>query len=111
MNSLMWTFVATGVLFVALGIPMAQRRVPPNPWYGFRVPKTLAPGNERIWYDANEYSGKWLIGVGIALTAASVFLRALPGINKDTYSWSVLAVLMTAMLAMVIDSFRYLKTL
>jgi hypothetical protein len=110
-NFLTWMFVATGVLMVALGIPMAQRRVPPNPWYGFRVPKTLAAGNERLWYDANAYSGKWLIGVGLVQTAAAVVLRGVPGINKDSYSWAVLAVLMTALAVMIADTFRYLRTL
>jgi hypothetical protein len=112
-NFLTWMFVATGILFVVAGIPMAQRRVPPNPWYGFRVTKTLTPGNERVWYDANAYCGNLMIVVGLVHTASAVLLRYVPGLNnnKDSYSWAVLAVLMPAMLWMVVMSLRYLKTL
>jgi hypothetical protein len=34
-------FPALGLLLIALGRPMAARRVRPNRWYGPRVPATL----------------------------------------------------------------------
>jgi hypothetical protein len=37
-----------GSLFVALGIPLMRRRVPPNGAYGLRVPATCA--DEQAWY-------------------------------------------------------------
>src|SRR5512145_222539 len=46
-------FVSTSLLLTILSVPMILRRVKPNPLYGFRTAKTLAKGNEDVWYDAN----------------------------------------------------------
>ncbi len=35
-------FPLVGLLLIGLGWPMAARRVPPNRWYGLRVPATFA---------------------------------------------------------------------
>jgi hypothetical protein len=34
-------YVAGGALLTAISVPLIQKRIPPNPWYGFRVPQTL----------------------------------------------------------------------
>jgi hypothetical protein len=39
MENLLWLFAGIGL--IAAGYPLMIRRVPPNYWYGFRVPKTL----------------------------------------------------------------------
>ena len=64
-------YLLLGLLLVGVSVPLIQRRVRPNPWYGFRTPKTLE--SETVWYDANEFSGRMLrragyvtlIGVGL----------------------------------------------
>ena len=45
------TYVVGGLLVTALSVPLIQKRIPPNPWYGFRVRKTLE--NRDVWYAAN----------------------------------------------------------
>ena len=69
MNNAPTLFPLFGVLLVALGWPMAARRVRPNRWYGLRVPATFA--DERVWYDANAVAGRdmMLLGVTIVLVA------------------------------------------
>ncbi|MGH6834397.1 MAG: SdpI family protein [Methylocella sp.] len=64
----------TGLLFIAIGIPLALERVPPNHWYGFRTAKTLS--NQTIWYAANRVAGIDLIiaGVAIALGMLAMFI-------------------------------------
>ena len=47
------------MLLLALSLPLMYGRVPPNPLYGFRVPRTLR--HPELWYPANAYSGRWLI--------------------------------------------------
>jgi hypothetical protein len=106
-----WMYVVSGVLFIALGLPMAARRVPPNGWYGFRTPKTLKPGNERIWYDANAYCGRLLQWVGLLTAAGTVGFWYVPGLTVDTYSLACLVVMMTGIVWMCVASFRYLATL
>jgi uncharacterized membrane protein len=54
--------VAAGVLLVAAGIPLSQRRIPPNPFFGIRLASTL--GNDRLWYEVNARAGRDLVGIG-----------------------------------------------
>ena len=62
---LLIVFVAAGLLLAVLALPMAYGKVPPNPWYGFRVKTTLE--NEAVWYPANAFAGKRLFWVGAAV--------------------------------------------
>jgi hypothetical protein len=63
-----------GLVFIAIGIPLALESVPPNHWYGFRTAKTLS--NQAIWYAANRVTGIDLIiaGVVIALGMLAMFI-------------------------------------
>jgi uncharacterized membrane protein len=64
---------ASGVLLIALGIPMWLRRVPPNALYGVRFASTLS--DDRIWYEINARCGRDLVATGagyLALLAASL---------------------------------------
>lgn len=48
------------VVIAVFAVPVVLGKVPPNPIYGFRTPKTLSsPG---IWYAANRIAGWLLIG-------------------------------------------------
>lgn len=42
-------------VLIALAIPLILQKVPPNPFYGFRLPKTQS--DPRIWYAANRAAG------------------------------------------------------
>ncbi len=57
-------FIAIGVLSIAAGLPMADRRVPPNRWYGVRIRETFA--DERIWYEVNAQAGRDFVLLGLA---------------------------------------------
>jgi SdpI/YfhL protein family len=72
-------FPALGVLLIALGWPMAARRVRPNRWYGLRIPATFA--DEQVWYRANAVAGRDMIVLGATVAAVGLVLprvRALP---------------------------------
>ena len=49
-------FPGVGLLLVALGWPLAARRVRPNRWYGLRIPATFA--EPHVWYEANAMTGR-----------------------------------------------------
>jgi uncharacterized membrane protein len=55
-----------GLMIVALAVPLARRRVPPNRWYGIRLPSTLA--DEAMWYECNARAGRDLVVVGTLVT-------------------------------------------
>lgn len=54
-----------GVVLLGLGIPLANNRIPPNRWYGYRVSRHQFE-HEEIWYAINEKGGKHLVFAGIA---------------------------------------------
>ena len=69
-------FTAIGVLLALLGVPLLQRRIKPNLWYGLRVEATLA--DERVWYAANAASGRDFAILGVVQVAVALLATALP---------------------------------
>ncbi|RMG79529.1 MAG: SdpI family protein, partial [Chloroflexi bacterium] len=61
-----------GMLLIALAVPLIRRRIPPNHWYGLRVPATFA--DERVWYEANARAGKELLTLGVFVIALGALL-------------------------------------
>ena len=45
-----------GLLFLAVSMPLARRRIPMNHWYGFRI--RAAFESQDRWYAVNEYGGR-----------------------------------------------------
>ena len=106
---LLYLFVGSGVLLALIAIPLMQRRVRPNLWYGFRVRQTL--DNPDIWYAANAYAGQRLFWLGLITILAAVGLYALPGLTLDGYALLVGGVVLTVAVVIIVHSFRYLATL
>lgn len=108
MTIILVLYVASGLLLVALSIPLIRRNVAPNPLYGFRVQKTLS--DRAIWYESNAYAGKCLLVTGVVTIATCIILYPFP-INVLAYTWICLAVMMGGMMASVVLSFRFLAKL
>jgi uncharacterized membrane protein len=97
-------FPLMGLLLLALGWPLARRRVRPNRWYGLRVPATFA--DERVWYDANAASGRDMMILGAGL---SIFALALPAVfqpSESAYAGACAAVLGVGSLALGVRGWR-----
>ena len=71
-----------------ISVPLALKRVPPNPFYGFRTPRTLA--NQTLWYRVNCFAG-WAFLLASAVGA--FLLIALPSaylaVFRFIYLWRV----------------------
>ena len=63
---------AIGPLLILFSIPLVFRWVPPNRFFGLRIPATLK--NESVWYDANALSGRHLIFLGLFMVALEFVL-------------------------------------
>jgi uncharacterized membrane protein len=77
-------FPLLGLILIALAWPLSARRVPPNRWYGLRVPATFA--DESVWYDANASAGRDMIGLGTLVVAVAVALPQLIPLRTETYA-------------------------
>jgi uncharacterized membrane protein len=109
MTTIMAMYVIFGLLMVALAIPLLLDKVPPNPWYGFRVPSTLS--DPVVWYKANRYMARWLLLTGVITTVGAFLLFHVPGLTVDTYAWLALTVFGVPFLITIVTGFRYLRKL
>ncbi|RJP29321.1 MAG: SdpI family protein [Actinobacteria bacterium] len=85
---------AIAALFIALGLPLAYRKIPPNRWYGYRVSRYQFEDDE-IWYAINRKGGVHLVFAGAAclvVTAVSILFTG----NPDAQL--VIMVILTALL-------------
>jgi SdpI/YfhL protein family len=76
-------FPALGLLLFGLAWPLAFRRVPPNRWYGLRVPATFA--DERVWYEANARAGRDMMALGGIVVLVGLFLPLLLPLRREAY--------------------------
>ena len=109
MLGLILTYSGIGLLFMALAIPMIQRRLKRNCWYGFRTAKTLS--NDRIWYAANEHSGRMLFVTGFLTIAAAVLLAPLALFSQSTYAALCTGIMLIMLIYTTYLSFTYLRRL
>lgn len=74
MTTLLILHMASGVLLMALSLPLLWQRLPPNGLYGFRVKATLE--NPQIWYGANKFAAKRTLAAGAVFVAAALIFRS-----------------------------------
>jgi len=56
---------AIALIFLGLGLPLANNKVPPNRWYGYRVSRYQFEDDE-VWYAINHRGGIHMVLAGIA---------------------------------------------
>lgn len=102
-------YVIFGLLLVGLSIPLLLGKVPPNPWYGFRVPSTLADAT--LWYKVNRHMARWLLMTGILTAAGAFLLYWFTDLSLDAYAWGCLVVFAVPFTVGAIRSWRYRRRL
>jgi uncharacterized membrane protein len=63
---------AIGPVLVLFSIPLMFRWIPPNRFFGLRIPSTLRDAS--VWYDANALSARHLFGLGLFLVSLEFVL-------------------------------------
>jgi uncharacterized membrane protein len=103
MQPLAVLFTLTALLIIVLAVPMIRRSVPPNRFYGLRVPATLT--DESVWYDANHRCGWDALMLGIVLLALAILLPLL-GMDFLAYALAYGAATLVGSLLVTIISWR-----
>ena len=94
-----------GVLFVGLGVPLFQQRVPPNYWYGCRTAKCLS--DQKIWYAVNRVTGESMIAGGALMLAASCLMFVLRNsLRPDYAAIGVIVLVISSTILLVVNSLR-----
>ena len=109
MTELLVMFLISGLILVAISIPLIRGRIAPNSLYGFRVRDTL--DDPRTWYKANAYSGKWLLATGLIFIAVCILAYNIPNIGLDTYALVCMAGFLIPITIGMIKSWRYMKSI
>ena len=94
-------FVGTGLLFVAIALPLLRRIIKPNPIYGFRVAATFA--NEWVWYEANAASGRDFVILGVLQVAVALGAR---GASENVYVAVNVAFMLVGVLVVAVIGWR-----
>ncbi len=102
-------FLAAGILMVGISIPLIQRRIKPNYWYGFRTRRTLS--DPAVWYEVNAYAGKRLLISGVIASVSAIVLYFIPGTTVDGYALGMTICALGPLMVAVSQSFRYLNQL
>ena len=97
-------FPSLGLLLLAMGWPLATRRVRPNRWYGLRVPATFA--DPSVWYDANAVAGRDMVALGAVVTAVALVLPRVVDFPSVIYVGICAGILGVGSLLLAIRSWR-----
>jgi SdpI/YfhL protein family len=97
-------FPLVGWLLMGLGWPMAARRVPPNRWYGLRVPATFA--DERVWYEANAAAGRDMMILAAVIVVVALVLVRLVDLSDSSYSGVCAGLLGVGALTLTVRGWR-----
>lgn len=93
---LMLVFAVSGLLIIAFGLPLAQNKIKPNGWYGFRLPDTIK--QPELWYPVNAALGKGLVLLGGLTIIISLWLGFVGILSEARYGsimsiWLLIGVL------------------
>lgn len=105
-------FLAAGLLYMGLAVPMILRKIPPNGYYGWRTPKAFS--SKKIWYEINWYCGRDFFAIGLFMFVYTVALFLLAGKHEHFDVWLVagnLVLLVGGVILLILRGVRYLKRL
>lgn len=107
MLTLTLLYIAAGILLILLAIPLYLKKIKPNPWYGFRTPKTMS--NPELWYLVNKFGAIWMMVSGAVTVLFSIIFSPIPGLSLDVYAISCALVFAVTLTMGLIVTFRYLN--
>jgi hypothetical protein len=87
--------VLCGLLQFLLGLPLLNRRIPRNNFYGIRTPAALE--SDQRWYDINAYAGRQLVLWSVIVVSNGVTGFFIPREASDAYLVASLALVAVAL--------------
>lgn len=99
--------LVAGLFIMALSVPLIRRKVPMNPYYGFRVAASLE--SPERWYSINAYSARVLAQWTLLPIVTGVLGLFLPGEWAVEYSLAAPLSLVCNALIPTVLTFRWIK--
>jgi uncharacterized membrane protein YjgN (DUF898 family) len=98
--------VVTGLIFLGVFIPLVQRKIGRNSFYGFRTSKTLA--SDKAWYAVNYSAAKAGVYMSICVIifgiVLAIVMALLPSTMSDHMEDAVLCITAMGMLVPIVGS-------
>lgn len=107
--TLIITLFSAGLLISGISIPLIKRKVKPNSFYGFRIPKAFA--SKENWYKINEYGGRLFFYWGLFISATSLIFFLLPPDTAFGYTLSIILFPHLILILLFIMVFNYANKL
>jgi hypothetical protein len=101
--------LACNLLFILIAIPLILRKVPPNPFYGFRTSTTLTDGYN--WYETNAYFGRRFVISSIISGIVVYLLYIYHEFPPEHFMKAGLFCLIAPPLIVIILTLRYSRSL
>ncbi len=108
MNPVVWMHFVAAAIAVLVAQPLIRRKVPRNPWYGVRIPASLA--SDEAWFDLNAYGGRALRLFGVLLATTATAGLCVPRAHWVTYNLVALVVIGAGLATCVFVVLRYAKS-
>jgi len=103
-----WVYLGVAGVMAVTGVPFLLGRVPPNPFYGLRVGKTL--GDPAAWYAGNRFmSWRMLWAAGLTASVATAAYALLPGLGLAAYAMTSLAATLGGVGFALVQTLRFLR--
>ena len=100
MDSFLLIYSLVGIVFIIISIPLIKRKIKINSLYGVRLPGTMK--DEKIWYEVNEKSAKYLLVLGVVIIVAASLLY-FGGIFSQNISFIIMtAIILIGVIVLVI---------
>lgn len=99
-------FLAAAAAIVA-ALPLIQRRVKMNHWYGVRIPAAFA--SDEAWYDINRYGGRLLLRWGLSIAATALIGTFVTPPHWIAYNWIALVVIVAGLVWVLVQIRRYVR--
>jgi len=65
-----WQYLGLNLVLILASLPLVFRLVPPNRWYGFRLPGMQS--SEALWYEFNALGAKMFVASMIICVAVNL---------------------------------------
>lgn len=109
MEQILLMYLGMGLVLVLLCIPLLQRKIKRNYWYGFRLPSVFR--SEEVWLEVNRYGAKGLLATAVAFLIAAVGLYFVPGITLDVYALLCALIFSIGITITILKTIRYDRSL
>jgi uncharacterized membrane protein len=98
-------YIISGIIVIAVSLPLIKRKIKMNTFYGFRIKAAFE--SEQLWYDINAYGGRMLIRFGSVILIAGLIGISLPRKFWLIYAFASLAVILVGLFITVFKALRY----